>query len=73
MARTVRLNELGPEFAAIVDEVTERHEELVVTKDGRTIAKVVPIDDLLSSPMAGSVLFEGDIVSPLNEEWDAAR
>jgi hypothetical protein len=24
-------------------------------------------------PLAGSILYEGDIVSPLNEEWDAAK
>jgi prevent-host-death family protein len=73
MSKTVQMSELGPEFAAIVDQVTEGQEELVVTKDGRTIAKVVPIGDLLHSPMAGSVLFEGDIISPIDEEWDAAR
>ncbi|MEA2491116.1 MAG: Antitoxin Phd YefM, type toxin-antitoxin system [Acidobacteriota bacterium] len=73
MSKTVQRSELGPEFAAIVDRVTEGQEELVVTKDGRSIAKVVPIGDLLHSPMAGSVLFEGDIISPIEEAWDAAR
>jgi prevent-host-death family protein len=65
MTNTVQRTELGPEFGAIVDQVTEDQEELVVTQDGRTVAKVVPVNGLLHSPMAGSVLFEGDIISPV--------
>ena len=56
---------------ALLEEVAETGHELVVTKRGRPVAKVVPVEKPRS--LKGSVVFEGDIITPLNDEWDSNR
>lgn len=59
----------------LLDEVAESREPLVITKFGRPVARVVPMPPpmKLRGAMKGTVLFEGDIVSPLANEWEAAQ
>lgn len=59
----------------LLDDVAATREPLVITKHGRPVAKLVPIPpeaDLFGA-LAGSVLKEGDIVSPLDNEWEVCR
>ncbi len=47
----------------------------VITKHGKAVAKLVPMpvtSDLFGA-MSGSVTFASDIVSPLDNDWEAAR
>lgn len=56
----------------LLDEVRDRRVEIVVTKHGKPVARVVPLDDRAPSPfgfMRGTVLKYGDIVSPDFEPW----
>lgn len=59
---------------AMMDEVRDRGGEYIITKHGVPVAKLVPIHTerkpLLGS-MKGTVKVLGDIVSPLDEPWDA--
>lgn len=59
----------------LLDEVAETGEPLVITKHGKAVAKLVPMppDQELFGALAGSVLAEGDILSPLDNDWDADR
>ncbi len=59
----------------LLDEVALTREPLVITKHGRPVAKLVPMppETELFGAMAGSVRREGDIVSPLENEWNACR
>ena len=56
---------------ALLDDVALTGKELVITKRGKPVAKVVPIDDEKPLSLLGSVLWEKDIVSPIDEQWDA--
>jgi prevent-host-death family protein len=59
----------------LLDGVAETREPLIITKHGKPVAKLVPMPpeiDLFGA-LAGSVRQEVDIVSPLNEEWEACR
>lgn len=58
---------------ALLDEVAETGEELVITKRGEPVARLVPICDVGAADLLGSVVWEGDIVAPIDEAWDAAR
>lgn len=58
---------------ALLDEVAETGEELVITKRGEPVARLVPMGDVGAADLRGSVLWEGDLVSPIDEVWDAAR
>ena len=59
----------------LLDNVALTRKSLVITKRGKAVARLVPMSDTpsLFGAMAGSVMKAGDIVSPLKNEWDAAR
>lgn len=59
----------------LLDEVARTREPLVVTKHGKAVAKLVPIppETGLFGALAGSVRQEGDIVSPLENDWEVSR
>ena len=59
----------------LLDEVAETREPLVITKRGKAVAKLVPIltEQELFGALAGSVLAEGDLIAPLDEDWEACR
>jgi len=68
-ARSVGIGEFESNCGLLLDEVAATGETLVVTKEGKPLAKVVPFEK--PRPLIGSVLWEKDIVSPLDETWDA--
>jgi prevent-host-death family protein len=55
---------------ALLDEVAVTRRGFIVTKRGRPVARVTPVDDR-APDLAGSIVFEHDIVAPLDEAWDA--
>jgi len=58
---------------ALLDEVSESGSELVVTKRGRPVARVGPVDP--DASLAGSVdqlVADDELIEPLAVEWDAA-
>jgi prevent-host-death family protein len=58
----------------LMDRVKQTHEEIVITKHGRPVAKLVPVEEQGSSfigYMRGSVVVSGDIVAPVDEDWEA--
>jgi prevent-host-death family protein len=59
---------------AVMDEVKERRESVVITKRGKPVAKLVPVDaeaDSIFNFMAGKVRIKGDVVAPAlsKKEW----
>lgn len=56
---------------ALLDEVAATGETIIVTKRGRPVAKVVPVE--APAPLLGSVSYatEADLVAPLPQQWDA--
>lgn len=59
----------------VMDAVNERHEEVVVTKHGKPVVKVVPVSQEPSRSLFGfkknSVKIHGDITQPVGETWQA--
>ena len=59
----------------LLDQVAETRESLVITKRGKPVAKLVPIDEEPASElfgyMRGTITLVGDIISPLHEPWEA--
>jgi prevent-host-death family protein len=59
---------------AVIDEVQAKHETVVITKRGKPVAKLVPLNmetDEIYNFLAGKGTITGDIVSPAisPEEW----
>ena len=60
----------------LIDEVAETRKPLVITKRGKPLAQVIPMPakkaDIVGS-MKGTVTILGDIISPLDVEWEAMK
>lgn len=59
---------------AYLDQVAQTHASITLTKHGRPVAKLVPVDEtepVIFGRLAGTVQVIGDIVNPLSETWDA--
>jgi prevent-host-death family protein len=67
--RRIPAGEFKAKCLALLDEVANTGETLVVTKFGKPVAKVVPFHDDDLPDLRGSVVREGDIVSPIDERW----
>ena len=58
----------------LMDEVQARHGEVVITKRGRPVARLVPYEETpvpVHGFMKDTVAFVGDVISPLDVKWDA--
>src|SRR4030066_755875 len=59
----------------LIDEVAATHEPLVISKRGKPLVKLVPIENEVPASMfgymKGTVTLHGDIVAPLDEAWSA--
>ena len=65
----IAAGEFKAQCLAILDEVAETGKEIIVTKRGKPVAKVVPIEAPKS--LKGSVTVLGDIINIFDEEdWD---
>lgn len=71
----ITLSQFKAKCLEIMDKIQKTHEEVVITKQGKPVAKLVPIGEQTSiSPMGflkGTVVIKGDIVAPLGEVWEA--
>lgn len=66
-ARKIAAGEFKAKCLALLDEVSETGRRIVVTKRGRPVAEVVPIDE--APPLKGSIVRDGDLISPIEESW----
>ena len=60
----------------LLDEVQQKHKEIIITKRGKPVARLVPVENKVSSVfggLEGTGTICGDIVGPIGEIWDAER
>lgn len=59
----------------LLDEVSQEHIPLIITKRGKPVAKLVPIEDekpqQIFGYLSGSARIVGDIISSTGEKWEA--
>lgn len=56
-----------------MDDVESGALEIIVTKRGRPVARLSAIAPPARVDLSDSIVFEGDIVSPMGIVWDATR
>lgn len=69
--RTVNESEFNADCLAFIDNVTESGAEVVITRDGKPVAKLAPYRDALEFVFGryqGQFLIYGDIVAPMPAE-----
>jgi prevent-host-death family protein len=74
MKTTIPAGEFKAKCLKLLDEVAEKRKPLIITKRGKPVARLVPVPNgkqKLFGSMKGSVLWEGDIISPIDVEWEA--
>jgi len=72
--RTVKASEFKAKCLKIMDEVAATGEPVVITKYGVPVAQLVPAvqkPKTLFGALKGSILYMGDVISPIDEEWNA--
>lgn len=70
--RTIAAARFKAECLALLDRVDATGEELVVTKRGRPVARIVPVADAAPRSLLGSVTEHRDVLAPIGDHWDAA-
>ncbi len=72
---TIAAGEFKAVCLELMDKVKERHAEYIVTKRGKPVARLGPVDSVSPSPfgfLSGTVLDSSDIVKPDFESWTEA-
>ena len=60
----------------LMDEVQQTGEEMIITKHGKPVARLGPVagnPPSLFGCMKGSVEILGDIIEPVDVEWEATK
>ena len=70
--RTIKASEFKARCLKLMDEVAESGESILITKNGKPVAKLTPHRERLKAPFGrdrGRIKVLGDIVSPMPAEW----
>jgi prevent-host-death family protein len=74
-AMEISAGEFKAKCLKLMDNVARTHEPVLITKHGKPVAMMVPVPPepttSLFGYMAGTATVRGDIVAPLDEEWEA--
>jgi len=71
---TIPAGEFRAKCLKLMDEVQSRHQPIVITKHGKPVAQLVPIEDAVVENfgcMQGMITIQGDIVEPIDMTWNA--
>jgi len=74
--RTIKAAKFKAKCLKIMDEVAATGESVVITKNGVPVAELIPASrrpESLFGALKGAVTPLGDIVSPVDIEWDSLR
>ena len=73
MKQAIAAGEFKAKCLHLLDEVQQSRKEIVITKRGRAVARLVPVDEKVPSVfgrMKGTGVILGDIVSPMHDVWN---
>jgi len=76
MTKTMKASECKAKFLGVLDDVASTHQRVIVTKNGKPVAEIVPFIEkpkTLLGAMKGSVTILGDLDEPLDVEWDVLK
>ena len=76
MARIIQVGKFKTKCLKLIDEVNTTKAPITITKHGVPVAQLIPMPgekrDFFGR-MQGTGKVVGDIISPIDEEWDACR
>jgi prevent-host-death family protein len=78
--QTMAISKFKTQALKLITEVAQSQESIIITKQGKAIAKIVPFaradngNKNQPGKLANTLIFENDIISPLGEElWEACQ
>lgn len=74
-SKNVSASEFKAKCLALLDEVDQTGIPLTITKRGKAIAKVVPLNTTQAPNLLGSVRYkrESDVLAPVDDGWEAEQ
>lgn len=72
----VTTSELKARCAQVIERVARHRQPVVIVRRGRPVARLVPVEERPTSLFgcaSGCVAIRGDIVAPLDVDWEAVR
>ena len=72
--RTIKASEFKARCLQLMDEVADNDGEIIITKRGKPVARLVPHRERPKSLFGadrGRMKIVGDIISPIDVEWEA--
>ncbi len=73
-AMTIKASEFKARCLKLMDEVAETGKEIVITKNGVPVSRLAPYSEIPETLVGidkGILEIVGDIVEPIDVEWDA--
>lgn len=72
---TLSVSKFKATCLAVLEEVSKKKKKIIITKRGKPIAEVVPVDyESRDIPLKDTITYMGDIVSPVAEDdWEVTR
>ena len=73
---TIKASEFKAKCLALMDEVARTGKAVLVTKNGKPVAELQPHRPRRKSALGvwkDRLFVEGDIISPIDVEWDALK
>ena len=74
MSEEIAAGEFKARCLRVLDEVRRQRKQVVITKRGKPVAKLVPVNEspeTFIGSMKGTMEIIGDIVAPIDEKWEA--
>ncbi len=76
--KTMGISHFKSHALKILDQIAKNHEMVVITKRGKPLAQITPYRSANINPtpgrLADTLVFEKDVISPLDEKmWEACQ
>lgn len=73
--KTMAISQFKTHALKVIDQLSQNHESIVITKRGKPLALITPYEDpskkIQPGQLSDTFVFEEDIVSPLGEAmWE---
>ncbi|MBX9846826.1 MAG: type II toxin-antitoxin system Phd/YefM family antitoxin [Xanthobacteraceae bacterium] len=76
MTKAIKASEFKAKCLAVIDEVVRTGQPVIITKRGQPMVELVPHRAKPKSPfgiLKGRIKIKGDIISPIDVEWEALK
>ncbi len=72
--KTVAISEFKAKCLNLITKLDKTKKPMVITKNGKPVAKIIPFkSDNNLETLRGKVKYYGDIISPIEEDWNAEK